>query len=765
MGYPETSSIRNRYRYARFGILGVLLVILAVELFVGFDIHKLPDVPVAEKIPYKYSVNDLNFTDNYHWLKNIRTDDKVKEYIRKENAYTNSWLDEHYAIRKDVKYQLEKDQDDIQLQLNPCFPFDEDLESLWQTDEYVYWSTYRFGNLPTYLRLKRSFNNNCTCYEGDEKSKEEVVMDFNKFLPNYEGYFMVGVFEITTNEKLAAFSVDQNGSELYSLYVWDIEQQRALAGSVDNTYYTARWQQFTFNGQTESWVYYNIVDLKWGVPLGIGRLGPFANNGEEPKSEVIYNEQDISLTTDLHLTNDKNYLFIKIVGQITTEYKLIISKENTRTLTLKEIHIRQPGVVYEVEHNAGFFYVKSNEIASNHQITRHPVGNLKESSVVLKSNSEVYLERMEMFSKYLVLWVRTNSLRKLQIVHLDSLRVETIDFNPKKNPELDVYSINPGVFADIESRFYRTYNTKCLTFSKSSFLEPAGMYSIALDTSNTNILFQKKLKERDISKYTQQQLFVQTLDGTGSIPLSIVYKKDWKYEARPLMMNAYGAYGGFRDPEYSPETFSFLDRGYIWAVCHPRGDGDMGASWYMKGKYEFKENTFLDVQSCINFLVDKGRVDPNVIALKGRSAGGLIAGDAIVSKSYKHKPAAVVAHVPFIDPIYDLIDETVPWTAYEWTEWGNPRNETILKAMIKYSPYHNIRKGDIPAVYVSSGVEDPRVPYWEPLKFVAKLRTVSESTIEKPILMRVIPGGHFSSSNLEEAAEWISFVISSLSKI
>ncbi|KAJ3322621.1 hypothetical protein HDV06_002835 [Boothiomyces sp. JEL0866] len=647
----------------------------------------------------------------------------VKEYILAETQFTNKWINRNYKIIQQVEKDLAID---IITHPQSCIEVGSDVTGYWEAGNYIYWVIDG-----KYSRQNVAYNQ-CNCYT---KETKELLLDINQFVKNSE-YSGVGIFEVL-DDNILAFSLDLNGGELFDLYIYNYTSHTTLYGPISNTYYSARW----YSGD---YLYYNTVDLTWGVPLDIFRI-----HLRNLQIEKVYHETDPALTVELVKSNDDQYLFIKAAGQVTSEYHIV--NQDSLMISLKPVFPRIPGIYYDLEHNNGLFYCRSNINNANFSIFSFPADNFA-NQITIYSDDKIFIEKLEMLQTYIILWVRENTLRTITTINLVDLAQKTINLGPGP------YSINPGMYTDIDSRVYRNFNQSCIFFSNSSFVQPERLYYLNL-RNNVPQLIIDAYTSYDVDLFVEEQLIVPNL----SIPLSIVYKKGSSYLEqtshlpRPLFINAYGAYGGFQDPVFSTEIFPLVQRGYVWAVCHPKGDGDVGRNWYLNGKYEKKKNTFLDVQRCIDYLVSLNKVNPNCISLKGRSAGGLVAGNAIISNFFTTKFETVIANVPFIDPIYDMLDETVPWTSYEWTEWGSPHNSSILQAMLEYSPYHNIRTNSFPAVYVSCGLADSRVPYYEPLKFVAKIRSFKNDN-HSPTIIKIEKEGHFM--NQRGKIEYLAFVIS-----
>ncbi|KAJ3258092.1 hypothetical protein HK103_002806 [Boothiomyces macroporosus] len=705
--------MKNQKGLVAIGIIFILTSLSLWQFTIGFDDSQ---EPIPSKIPTFYNVGSTVFSDDYLYLRN-KDDLGVKEYILAETQFTNKWINRNYKTLREVENDLAIA---VNTEILSCIDVQTEITAYWESDGYITWASNG-----RYYRQAVAYND-CDCYSVGPK---QLLIDINQFLQNSD-YSGLGVFEVL-DDHILAFSIDLVGSELFDLYIYNYASGSTVFGPIVSTYYSARWH---FGD-----LYYNVVSSKWGVPLEIYRF-----NLQSFSIEKVYEELDPALTTELVETNDREYLFIKSAGQITSEYQMI--QQNSSGITLKTIFPRNSGVYYDLEHNSGYFYCKSNKDNGNFSISSFPVNDFTKQ-VDIYNDKKLFIERMEMLQSYVVLWVRKDYLRSLEIINLNTKLLDSLVFG--SGP----YTINPGLYTDIDSRIYRNFQLNCILYSNSSFLQTERLLSLNLDNKKVKVIMDSHAS-LDYSLYVEQQLVV----ADTPIPLSIVYKKGTKnnYEGRPLFINAYGAYGGFQDPTFSTEIFPLLNRGYVWAICHPRGDGDGGRNWYANGKFENKKNTFLDVQQCIDYLVSIKITSPDCVSLKGRSAGGLVAGNAFISNYFTTQFETVVANVPFIDPIYDMLDASVPWTSYEWTEWGSPTNPSILNAMLEYSPYHNMKEQSFPALYVSCGIEDSRVPFFEPLKFVAKVRNNKKDS-RKPIIIKIEKEGHFM--NERGIIEYLSFVI------
>lgn len=320
---------------------------------------------------------------------------------------------------------------------------------------------------------------------------------------------------------------------------------------------------------------------------------------------------------------------------MTSEYKLVTVEEKSSKISIKSIVMRRSGVMYDLEHHQGYFYFKTNKRHENFEVIRVPVSSVistelfdfKNDETTIIPGNQDFIEKIEMFQIGLVYWFRRNGMRKLGFVTLTPPFTSTI-----LNQDSKVYSLTQDMTGDFDIRFYRTFNTTCLTFSNSSLLQPPALYSLDLSTMKTTILFQQTSPKHK-PDYLEKTIYGETSDTHSPIPISITYKTTITFPA-PLLILSYGAYGTFIDPSYNSEIFSLLDRHFIWVICHPRGDGDMGSKWYSTGKFDLKRHTFEDTNSCILKLIRDKFTNDGMIVLKGRSAGGLVAGNAIVSQGF-----------------------------------------------------------------------------------------------------------------------------------
>ncbi|KAJ3163779.1 hypothetical protein HDU88_006271 [Geranomyces variabilis] len=747
------------------------------------DFNRLlnPLVPQAKRLSETKVIHGVEVTDDYSWLRQIDQDPDVRSYIVAENRYASFVLSPMKRLRKALAAEFQNwsqaivqhEGPEVQLECKSDLP---PPDNFFEIGAHLYWSAVPEGKLyPVYYRRMSTHSNqdSCACL-ASITGNSSVVLDYNDLVPGGAD-FTEGVFEPHPNRTdIIAFSFDLTGSENFQLFVKNLDTGR-LSKPIGQSYYSARWG----TGRFANCLNYNAVDPIWGIPRKVFQScirDSDALGGEKH----LYTEEDVSLTTELVLTADEKYLYIKAAGQITSE-----------ALVLNEIGAAMPlfkrvvGVHYYVEHRRGRFYVLTNAGgASNFQVVSVDAQAALKSDLtieeliagesaelkmitVLKEDQHEVIERLEITETHMIAWVRSvvTGLRTFRLLALNEADDQTATDTGMQFGTAG-YSVFPGTISDMESRLYRSFSSPCFMFSNSSFLSPNRVWALSLRSGKTSLLVETRITGFDPAQYVEERMWAPSAtDPSIRIPMSLVRRKDSVGGPHPMLLNAYGAYGTYTDPAFKIDPLPLLDRGIGYALCHPRGDGNLGPAWYTGGKYAEKHNTLDDVGSCLRALVDRGVTKAGRVAFHGRSAGGLVAGHVVNNYGWADGKSAnpnaivrcVVAQVPFIDPVGDMVDESIPWTPYEFFEWGNPiTNATIFHAMRAYSPYGNIPSAPgFPALYVSTGLADPRVGFWEPIKWVAKLRTRYEDSRQKELVLRVGDGGHFSG----DKAEWYAFVV------
>ncbi|KAJ3109071.1 hypothetical protein HDU97_009189 [Phlyctochytrium planicorne] len=647
---------------------------------------------------------------------------------------------------------------------------------------------------------------------------EETILSISKLLtrlniPLESPHFQIGVFEVNPiADHLVAVSFDLKGDEMYRLLVVDVSaflEGLKVIEVANGTYYSTRWVSEKVKGNKgkkswRHWVYYNVVDNVYGIPRIIEREG---------KREVVYTESDISFTTEVDSSHDGQLVYIRILGQETSETLLVSSSHLPHTPPLKTLGRIQTKMYDIASYNSSVHLVRINDHANlDYRVLRlscvasfspsypcpYTLDSLHGAAEIVPHVPGRLIERIEAFvSGFAVIWYRLGAVRRAAIITVWGQPKGMTDiFSP---PPSNVFAVFPGTLDDMENRLFRSHGSRCIIYTNSSFLTPPSVYGYHVDTGRT-IAIQRQIPSAlfGSNEYEERLEWIESVNGTATtlIPVTLLVPRNLPESSpMPFFLRSYGAYGGFQDPSYNTLLFPLLASGIAYAVCHPRGDADNGIGWYLDGKYENKRHTMDDSLACVGAVERLSR--GGGVVLLGRSAGGLVAGTAVkwglfgrygkgkVKGDARNleggRVRGVVAQVPFVDPVGDMIDPLVPWTAFEWYEWGNPlTTPSHLTSMLQYSPYHTLSKSFIPPnVFISSGLNDPRVPFYEPLKFAAKIRSLRSSDpvcggdrenglwgapggcVDPIVLMRVTGQGHASegdSNHLQQVAEMYAFV-------
>lgn len=670
-----------------------------------------PTIPVAARQAKVIEAHGDQRQDDYYWLRD-RSNPDVIAYLEAENAYTAAMM---------------KDTESLQRGL-----FDEMVARIREDDETA---PYRFGAHEYFSRTQKGKN-----YEIHLRRKdgvEQVLLDENLEAADAE-YFATGVREVSPDEKYLAYSVDKLGNERYALKFRDLETGKDLEEVVENTYYSAAWA-----GDSRS-IFYTRVDAA-NRPFQIWRhtLG-------DATDELVYEESDEAFHLSVATARSQDFVFIQAQSAVTTEYLWIPAK--SPGVSPSVVIPRQNAVEYYVDHSGPFFYVLSNEGAQNFRLLRckpSECGQKAQREVVQEHDAAVTLTNMSGFKDFLALEERRGGVTMLKILDHKGDKPKYVPF-----PEAS-YTAN--------LRDNYDYASHTVRFRYSSMVTPRSTFDFDVDAGTTTLIKQDEINAYDPAQYVTERLFAEAADGV-KVPVSIVYRKGaLDAGPAPLYMTGYGAYGINYDPYFSSSRVSLLDRGVVFAIAHVRGGADLGRAWYENGKYLNKRNTFGDFIAAAEMLVASKKTTPEKLAVEGSSAGGMLIGAVINMRPDLFR--AAVAGVPFVDVVTTMLDETIPLTVIEWEEWGNPNKPEYYAYMKSYSPYDNVVAQAYPALLVTAGLNDPRVQYWEPAKWVAKLRTHNTGT--HPLLLKTnMSAGHGGASGrydyLKETAFEYAFVLREL---
>ncbi|MCK4428092.1 MAG: S9 family peptidase [candidate division Zixibacteria bacterium] len=673
----------------------------------GFTAEQDVPPPVAKVIFKADTLHGDVRIDNYFWLRE-KSNPEVIKYLEVENEYTE-------VMMKHTKKFQERLYEELLGRIKET-----DLSVPEKIDDYYYYSRTEEGKqYPIYCRKKGSLD-----------AKEEILLDQNALAKGHD-YFGIGAFKISPDHQLLAYSVDTTGSETYTLYVKDLNTGELLKDEIQNTYYSVEWAN-----DNKTILYTTLDEAKRPYKLYRHILGTV-----QKEDKMVYHESDEAFYLSISKTRNKEYLIMTLGSITTTEVRYLkadLPKDN-----FKVIHPRQHGMEYYVAHHGDKFYIMTNDGAKNFKLMEVSVTDpsKKNWKEVIPHRDSVKIDGMDVFRNHLVVYERERGLKKLRISDLINNQVHYVDF-----PE-PVYTFWRNRNPD--------FNTNVLRFTYTSLVTPKSVFDYNMDAKTRELKKQYEvLGGYDPSGYQSERIFAKASDGT-MVPLSLVYRKGMvKNGNNPLFLYGYGSYGISREPTFSSNRLSLLDRGFIYAIAHVRGGGEMGRYWYDEGKLLKKKNTFTDFIACAEHLIAETYTSRDKLAIYGGSAGGLLVGAVTNMRPDLFK--IVIADVPFVDALNTMLDPSIPLTVIEYEEWGNPDEREYYDYIKSYSPYDNVEAKDYPHMLITAGLNDPRVQYWEPAKWTAKLRALK--TDKKILLLKTKMGeGHMGASGRYDYLKDIAF--------
>jgi oligopeptidase B len=594
---------------------------------------------------------------------------------------------------------------------------DEDVPA--KKGEYYYYSRTEQGKqYKIYCRKK-----------GTIEAAEEILLDVNKLAEGH-AYCQVGVYKVSPNHNLLGYSVDTSGSENYDMYILNLETGQIYPEVIPNTSYALEW------GNDNKTMFYTTRDETQRPD----KLFRHTLGSDPAKDELIHHETDQQYYVDVSKTRSEKYLLLYMGSITTTEVRYLDA--DAPSGKFKTVHPRQHEMEYYVDHRGDMFYIRSNENAKNFKLLTTSVktpskANWKE---LIATNDSIKIDDFDLFKDHLVVYERERGLNHIHIFNLNTNDQYFVEF-----PE-PVYDFSPT--DNIE------FNTDKLRFTYYSLVTPRSVFDYDLNTNQRELKKEYEVKGYDKSLYESERIFATAADGR-QIPMSVVYKKPFKKDGKsPLYLYGYGSYGYSLDPYFSSNRISYLDRGFVYVIAHIRGGGEMGRYWYDEGKLMNKKNTFTDFITCAEHLINEKYTSKDRLAIGGGSAGGLLVGAVVNMRPDLFK--AAVADVPFVDVINTMLDSTIPLTVIEFEEWGNPFDSQFYEYMKSYSPYDNVDSLEYPNMLVTAGLNDPRVQYWEPAKWTAKLRAHKKG--DNWLLLKTNMGaGHGGASGRYDYLKEIAF--------
>jgi oligopeptidase B len=670
--------------------------------------------PVAEKHDTILEIHGHRRIDPYYWM-NDRENPKVISYLEAENA----WLESAMAHTRNLQEELFEEMKGRIKQDDESAPF--------FSNGFYYYVRYETGlEYPVYCRKK-----------GTLQAAEEIMLDVN-ILAEPHPYFNVGSYDVSLDNRLLAFTVDTIGRRQYTIKIKDLE-----SGEISVTGIRLAGGDVTWAADNAT-LFFTSIDP---ATLRYDRINRYNIYDGNLPAEVYYEEDDTFYYIGIGRSKDNRFLMINANSTLSNETWLLEADDPEGEFRV--FHPRERDLLYRVWPHQDRFLVRTNWDAQNFRLMETPgnATNKRNWKEIEPHREDVLFENLEVFDDYLVLQGRKNGLRRIRIMHLETNKVHYLDF-----PE-EAYTASIGINAEM--------NTSVLRYNYTSLTTPQSAFDYNMESRESVLIKQQEvLGGFSPGNYETRRFFAPARDG-AEVPVTLVYRKGIEKDGNnPLLLNAYGSYGSSRDPRFSSNLLSLLDRGFIYAIAHVRGGQELGRQWYDDGKLLNKWNTFYDFIDCAEYLIEQEYTKAGKLFASGGSAGGLLMGVVINERPELFR--GVIAGVPFVDVVTTMLDASIPLTTAEYDEWGNPNIKEYHDYMLSYSPYDNVSKQVYPYLLVTSGLHDSQVQYWEPTKWVAKLRT--HNTGDGVILLHTnMEAGHGGASGrfrrLREVAREYAFLL------
>ncbi len=681
-----------RLRLALAGVAAVGLSGLAAAR-ADAQAPEAPVPPVAEVVPTRLEVHGHVRLDDYYWL-NRRDDPAVLAYLEAENAYTDAVLAHTAGLRQAL--------------------FDEIKGRIKQTDLSV---PYREGGYYYYRRTVDGQQYPIFARKpGSLEAPEQVMLDVNALAEGHDFYAAAGL-RVSSDESVLLFAEDTVGRRLYTLRFLDLETGEFLEEEIAGTSGGSAWAE---DGRT---LFYVMRDPE---TLRAYRVFRHVLGTDPATDELVYEEKDAEFSCYVWKTRSRRFVVISCDHTLTDEHRYVDASRPDEDFRL--FLPREMGHEHEIDHRGEYLYIRTNDGARNFRLMRTPVGRTDRASweVVIEGRDDVLVEGFEVFRDNLVVVERRDGLRELRIEPWDGGEGHTVDLGEPDylvwvhdNPEMD---------------------TQILRFGFESMKTPESVFDYDMRTRERRLLKQEEvLGGYDPRDYVTERLYAPARDGVR-VPISLVYRAGPAPEGgRPLVLYGYGSYGASIDASFASSRLSLLDRGFVYAIAHIRGGQELGRAWYEDGKLLHKRNTFTDFIDAAEYLIAAGYTSPDRLFARGGSAGGLLIGAVVNMRPDLWKGA--VARVPFVDVLTTMLDESIPLTTFEYDEWGDPRERAYYEYILSYSPYDNVEAKTYPSMLVTTGLHDSQVQFWEPAKWVAKLR--ARKTDDHVLLLKTdLEAGH-----------------------
>jgi len=673
-----------------------------------------PDPPFAPVIPHKLEQDGHVRVDNYYWL-NDRSNPEVLSYLEKENDYAKAMrchtANLEHTLFEEIKGRIKQS----------------DLSVPFKQGDYVYYVRYEEGKeYALYCRKK-----------GSVSGPEEIMLDGNELAKGHE-YFSLGHWMVSSGQDILAYATDTQGRRIYSISFKHLSTGEIFSDVIPSVTGNMEW------GNDNRTLLYSRQDPETLRAFQIYRHVL----GQDPaQDELVFEESDETFSAFVAKTKSKRFLMIGLHQTVSSEYWYL--NADTPGGTFQVFHPRERGHEYDVDHLGEHFFIRTNEQAKNFRLMKTDVSATQKLQwqEIIPHRDDVFLEGFELFREYLVLEERKQGLIHLRILPHSGGQVHELDFG------------EPAYLAALGDNY--EIDTPYLRFGYTSMTTPMTIYDYNMDTREKIFLKQEEvLGDFQMSHYQTERLMAPAADGTR-IPISLVYRKGFlKNGSHPMLLYGYGSYGASMDASFSSARLSLLDRGFIYALAHIRGGEELGRQWYESGKLLHKKNTFTDFIACGEFLIQQGYANSNKLFAMGGSAGGLLIGAVMNMRPDLFH--GMVAQVPFVDVVTTMLDPEIPLTTGEYDEWGNPTQRKFYDYMLSYSPYDNVKDVIYPHLLVTAGLHDSQVQYWEPAKWVAKLRALKKDG-HRLLLKTNMEAGHSGASGrfkrYEETAMIYAFLL------
>ena len=677
--------------------------LLIITILLSCDMKNNLKEPIAEKIEKKLSIHGDTRIDEYYWL-NQRGDKKVIDYLNAENSYRDLYMKDYKGLEEELFQEIKS-------------RIKEDDSSVPYLDNgYYYYTRYEKGKqYPIYCRKK-----------GSLEAKEEVLIDANIMSEGYD-YFRVGDIEISPDDKIMAYSIDTLSRRIYTIYFMNLETREIHKENIKNTSGSITWAN---NSKT---LFYNLKDVE---TLRTDRVMMHNLNSNNTDKEIFF-EDDETFSVYSYKTKNDKYIIIGSSSTLSQEFRYVSADSPNKDFKIFQKRIN--GLEYSIDHFNEKWFIRTNkDKATNFKlmICDENKTNKENWKDYISHRQDVLLEDIDLFNNHLVITERKTGLRRIEIRPWKGGDSHYIEF------EDEAYSLYSST--NLET------NTNKFRYSYSSMTTPNSVIEYDMNSREKIILKETEVLggKFDKNNYVSLRVWAPARDGK-KIPISLVYRKDmYKNGENPLLLYGYGSYGITNNASFSSVRLSLLDRGFVYAIAHIRGSQYLGREWYDDGKMFKKKNTFYDFIDSGKFLIKEGYSNDEKLFAMGGSAGGLLMG-AVVNMEPKLF-RGIVAGVPFVDVITTMLDEDIPLTTFEYDEWGNPNNKDSYDYMLSYSPYDQVEEKEYPAIFITTGYHDSQVQYFEPAKWIARLR--DRRTNNEPLLMYCnMDAGHGGASGRFEA--------------